>query len=370
MLTAIVFIFLWCFALPPFPAQQETFFKEIPPPLTDVSIIINPEALVNQIDAVLVYFQQYKNQDPEAVNAGLFSQLGISLTDVEATLRFLKDTVTEDIKNKTESRLEDPQFLKKHFRFFQWLPNPPPAPSDTSGAAHSPSREMIKITKYAVFTIQGSLKKNAVFKYALYSLPNDEKGMSPQEAEKHKDHLCRFRYTKQQVLAGAYDQGGAEPLAWVTRRGLEEALMEGTICVELPEGEKRFFNVDRGNGIPFDPTIKNHRLQQRYWYFGQVRQPQGYGLDIGSQMPIFPGAAFAGDIDNLGLGKVMGVFYHDPGSGKPKMVLGVLSDTGGAFRPNLSQLDYYIGVLNSRKEFNRIVKTLPSFAKVYFIIKK
>lgn len=361
IIAVIIFFSLWCFTPLSASAQQETFFKEIPAPLTDVSITINPETLVKQIDAVLDYFQKYKNQDPDAINAGLFSQLGISLADVETTLHFLKDTVTEDIRNKTGPRLADPQFLKKHFRFFQWLPHPPPA---------SPPHEMIKITKYAVFTIQGSLKKNAVFKYALYGLPDDEKGMPLQEAEKHRDHLCRFRYTKRQVLAGVYDQGGAEPLIWVTRRGLEEALMEGTICVELAGREKLFFNVDRGNDIPFDPTMKNHRHQQRYWYFGRVRQPQGYGLDIGSQMPIFAGAAFAGDIHSLGLGKVMGVFYNEPGSGKLKMMLGVLADTGGAFRPNLFQLDYYVGVLNSRKEFNQAVKTLPTFAEVYFIIKK
>lgn len=367
VLTVIIFFSLWWFAPLPTLDLPDTFFKETPPPLTDISIIINPEALVNQIDAVLDYFQKYKNQDTDAVNVGLFSQLGISLSDVEATLRFLRDTITEDIKNKTEPRMKDPQFLKKNFRFFQWLPHPPSATSD---APDAPDHEMIKITKYAVFTIKGSLKKNAVFKYALYSLPDDEKGMSLQEAEKHRESLHRFHYTKRQVLAGLYDQGGAEPLVWVTRRGLEEALMEGTICVELVEGEKRFFNVDRGNGIAFDPTLKNHRHQQRYWYFGRVRQPQGYGLDIGSQMPIYAGAAFAGDIDSLGLGKVMGLFYNEPGGGKGKMILGILADTGGAFRPNLFQLDYYVGVLNSRKEFNRVVKTLPAFAEIYFFIKK
>ncbi len=364
IIAAIIFFSLWCFAPPLVPTLPDTFFKETLAPLTDISITINPEALVNQIDAVLDYFLKYKNQDLEAVNAGLFSQLGISLSDVETTLRFLKDTVTEDLKNKTKLRLKDPQFLKKHLRFFQWLPHPPSATSD------APSHEMIKITKYAVFTIKGSLKKNAVFKYALYGLPDDEKGMSLQEAEKHRDRLCRFRYTKRQVLAGVYGQGGAEPLVWVTRRGLEEALMEGSICVELVGGKKLFFNVDRGNDIPFDPTIKNHRHQQRYWYFGRVRQPQGYGLDIGSQMPIFAGAAFAGDVYSLGLGKVMGLFYNEPGSGKGKMMLGILADTGGAFRPNLFQLDYYIGVLNSREEFNHAAKTLPAFAEVYFFIKR
>jgi hypothetical protein len=193
--------------------------------------------------------------------------------------------------------------------------------------------------------------------------------MSLEEAEKQKHRLSRFKYTKQQVLAGIYDKGGAKPLAWVTRQGLEEALMEGSICIELPGEEKKYFNVDRNNGLPYGPKIKNPRDQKRYWYFGEVQQPQGYGMDIHSQMRIFPGAGFAGDVYNLGLGKLLGLFYKDR-SGKQKMRIGILADTGGAFTPNLSQLDYYAGVFNTRAQFNQKVQTLPAFAEVYLFIKK
>jgi hypothetical protein len=65
----------------------------------------------------------------------------------------------------------------------------------------------------------------------------------------------------------------------------------------------------------------------------------------------------------------MGIFYKD-GNGKQEMRIGLLSDTGGAFTPNLSQLDYYAGVFNTRAQFNREVRTLPAFAEAYFFIKK
>ena len=47
----------------------------------------------------------------------------------------------------------------------------------------------------------------------------------------------------------------------------------------------------------------------------------------------------AGDIYNLGLGKL--VALEDPKSGELRLV--VLGDTGGAFQPNLFQLDDFAG---------------------------
>ncbi|HLP62814.1 MAG TPA: hypothetical protein VK186_28505 [Candidatus Deferrimicrobium sp.] len=356
-LAAIIFFsLLWIF---PQPSPAESFLKEMSPPLTGLSITVKPEALLKQIDAVLVYFQKYKNQDPKAIHAGLLSQMGITLADIENTLRFLKATISEDMTKGIESRLNDPLFLQKHFRFIKWRPQPQP-PID------SPAYEKIRITKYAVFTIDGALEKNDYFKYALYGLPNDERGLTLQGAEKKRDSLSRFRYTRQQVLNGVYEQGGAEPLVWVTRQGLEEALLEGTICVALEKGVTQYFNVDRANDISYDPS-KSPGDQARYWYFARVQQPRGYGLDIHSQLPIYAGAALAGDVYNLGLGKVMGILYNVPGSKRKKMILGILADTGGAFSPNLFQLDYYLGVLHSRNEFNRLIKTLPEFAEVFFI---
>jgi hypothetical protein len=320
--------------------------------LGKADVLIKQEALSDQIDAVLNYFHTYKEDDPFAVNAGIFSLLGITLADVEDTLRFSGKIIDEDRERGVPCRLTNPQFLNEHFRVIQWFPFRP---------GHSSAKE-IRLTKYAVFTIKGTLEKTTVCKYALYALPSDEKGMSLKEAEKKKDSLSRFRYTKQQVLDGAYEEGGAEPLIWVTRDGLEESLMEGSICVELPNGEKRYFNVDRNNGISYDPRIRSPRDQKRYWYFGRVAQPRGYGMDIQSQMPIFPDAAVAGDVYNLGLGKLMGISYIGK-DGNRKIRLVILADTGGAFSPNLDQLDYYCGVIQTGNDF----REHPEFVRVYIL---
>ena len=320
--------------------------------LGKADIVLKQKELSDQIDAVLNYFHTYKGDDPSAVNAGIFSRLGITLADVEATLRFSRKIIDEDREKGVPCRLTDPKFLNEHFQVIQWFP---------FRSGHSSARE-IRLTKYAVFTIKGNLEKTTVYKYALYALPFDEKGMSLKEAEKKKDSLSRFRYTKQQVLDGVYEDGGAVPLIWVTRDGLEESLMQGSICVELPNGEKRYYNVDRNNGFSYDPRIRNPRDQKRYWYFGRVDQPRGYGMDIQSQMPIFPDAAVAGDVYNLGLGKLMGISYNGK-DGERKIRLVILADTGGAFSPNLYQLDYYCGVIQTRNEF----REHPEFVRVFIL---
>ncbi|MCK4766196.1 MAG: DMT family transporter [Candidatus Aminicenantes bacterium] len=327
-----------------------SLFREAP--LPEAEVLCKPAALLKQIDAVLGYFKKYREKDPQAVNAGLFSFLNVTLEDVEETLLFCRDTLKEDLRTGRECRLRDPHFLNAHFRVLRWYPSP----------RKSRPKERIRITKYVVYTIEGRKKKDKVFCCALYALPEDEQGMSLQEAEKQKSSLSRFKYTKQAVLAGAYDKGGATPLVWVTGRGLEEALMQGTICVKDRRGKKRFFNVNRGNEIPYDGKIRNPKKQKRYWYFSAVSEPKGYGLDIDSMIPIYADAAFAGDVFSLGLGKLMAIKGD-------RIRLGLLADTGGAFTPNLNRLDYFAGVFDSAAGFWKKAGTIPQFAEVYILIK-
>lgn len=329
--------------------------------LADASVVIDSGAVVKQVEAVLSYFKEYRERDPVVVSAGMFSRLGVTFSDVEVTLRFIKKVIDEDRSKGVSCRLGDVGFLGRHFRVFRWFPYRPGGLGLGVGE--------VRITKYAVFTIGGSLKRTPVYKHALYGLPDDERGMALEEAEERRRGLSRFRYTKQQVLEGVYDRGGAEPLVWVTRKGVEEALMEGTVCVRLVGGGEKYFNVDRSNGVPYDPEIGNPRDQRRYWYFGRVDWPRGYGMDIGSQVRIYSGGVFAGDVYNLGLGKLIGVFYKGSG-GKRVMRLGILADTGGAFSPNLYKLDYYCGVLENRAEFRKKASSLPEFARVYILIKR
>ncbi len=344
--------------LPGLPPGANELFQEASFP--EEAVHIEGEALARQIDQVLQYFQEYGTKDPQGVSPGMFSGLGITLADVSATLCFMRDILKEDLRRGEELRLKDGRFLIRHFRCFRWHPRP--------GNPEQPGR--IRITRYAVFTVPGRGKREGAYRYALYQLPDDEQGMTLEEAEKHRHRLSRFRYSKQQVMAGAYDKGGAKSLVWLTRGGLEKALMQGTICVRFKHGRLKYFNVNRHNGIPFDPNIENPRDQQRYWYFAEINAPRGYGLDIESMITIYPHAAFAGDVFNLGLGKLIGIRYPKPNSHGHEIRLGILADTGGIFSPNLNQLDYFTGVIDSQEKFKNAVKAIPEYVEAFILIKK
>ena len=330
---------------------QAGLFREAALPARKV--VLAPGAMLKQIEQVLEYIRKYRQKDAHAVDPGLFSSHGVTLKDVEETLIYCRDILNEDSEKGKRTRLRDPSFIKTHFRVLRWYPE----------AKNPTKKDRIRITKYAVFTIDGREKRDNTFKYALYELPDDENGMSLQEARKHKDKLSRFKYTKQMVLAGAYEKGGAKPLIWVRRHGLEKALMQGTICVKDDRNRKRYFNVCRGNGVPYDPTIDDPKDQARYWYFAEVKEPKGYGMDSASMVTIYPDVAFAGDVVKLGLGKLLAI------AGR-KMRLGILADTGGAFTHGLDRLDYYTGVFYTNEGFWKKAKTIPEFAEVYILIKR
>jgi hypothetical protein len=51
-------------------------------------------------------------------------------------------------------------------------------------------------------------------------------------------------------------------------------------------------------------------------------------------------------------------------------MLGIIADTGGAFLPNLGQLDYLAGVFPSRREFWEYNRRLPEYTQAYILIQK
>ncbi len=156
------------------------------------------------------------------------------------------------------------------------------------------------------------------------------------------------------------------PIIWLSREGIEEALLQGTISVTLPDGKQRLFNVDKCNDIPYDRSIKDKHAQKRYWYFKEVAGFYGFKGKVES----VPGISLAGDVYNLGLGKLIALKSTNKETHKPELRLGILSDTGGAFENNLYQLDCFTGLFNTRDEFNAHIKNLPMFAQAYILIKK
>ncbi|MGH8001798.1 MAG: hypothetical protein ACREPR_20820, partial [Brasilonema sp.] len=257
-----------------------------------------------------------------------------------------------DIANKRATRLQDPNFINTNFRVIKW------------SAYNSPSssQKQLRITKYAVFTHPASHKKTSQYNIPIYSLKDNS-----MTTEKFYT-----KYTKQDVLSGIYEPGGkefgkVEPLAYLTREGFEEALMEGTILLNFTDGSKALFNVDRSNEMPYIRGVAA-TSQKRYWYFRQVNDIKGYGYKIDAKISIKPGVTFAGDVLNIGLGRVIVLEY--PKGGRKQLQLGVLADTGGAFLPNLHQLDFLAGIFQGRKDFGQHTRQLPEYATAYILVKK
>lgn len=297
------------------------------------------------------YYQDHTDDDPNLLRPGVLSTQGVSVEDILKTLDFMIAVLQEDIANNRPTRLQDPNFINSNFRVIRWSAYNP----------KQPRRKNLRITKYAVFVHRGSRKKTSQFNIPLYSLK-----------ENAKTDKFYTKYTKQDVLSGIYEPGGkeygkVEPIVYMTREGLEEALMQGTILVDLGGGSSAYFNVDRSNEIPYVRGI-NRRLQKRYWYFREVKDIKGYGYKIDEKISIKSGVTFAGDVLNIGLGKMIVIEYMK--NGRRHLRMGVMADTGGAFLPNFHQLDFLAGIFKSKSSFNRHIKQLPTYAKAYILVKK
>jgi hypothetical protein len=289
--------------------------------------LLNGKVQFNETDLLTVlqntqaYFQAYSQANPDVQREGILGTQGVTAADVLDTLDFMIMTLQEDIASGQPIRLKDARFLNTNFQVIKWDAYDP----------KNPSERLVRLTKYAVFKHPGSRRQTSEFNVPLYQLKEG--------AESDRFYL---KYTKQEVLSGIYETGGAEfgraePLAYLTREGFEDALLQGTILINFTDGTSDFFNVDRNNGIAYIPGVSAYR-QGRYWYFRAVDGIKGYGHQFESKISIKPGVTFAGDVLNLGLGKIVAL-AHSTG-GRSQLQLGVVADTGGAFLPNLHQLDF------------------------------
>ncbi|MEH2064811.1 MAG: hypothetical protein V7K50_21560 [Nostoc sp.] len=324
-------------------------FSPVQLPTTKVNF--NQGDLLTVLANTRKYFQDYTAEDPDILRTGILATEGVTVTDVLKTLDFMIAILKEDIANNRATRLQDPKFINTNFRVIKW-------------SAYNPNnkqQKQLRITKYAVFTHSGSRKKTSTFNIPIYSLK-----------ENSDNDKFYTRYTKQDVLSGIYEPGGREfgkvtTLAYLTRNGLEEAIMEGTILINFTDGYQAFFNVDRNNGMSYIRGLKA-TAQKRYWYFREVDAIKGYGYKIDAKISIKPGVTFAGDVLNIGLGKVI-VIEHTQG-GRKHLQMGVIADTGGAFLPNLYQLDFLAGIFKNKKDFGQHITQLPDYATAYFLVKK
>lgn len=318
--------------------------------LPNHQVDFNEADLLAVLTNVKTYFESHSQNDSTALREGILGTGGVTIQDIKDTLAFMINTLEQDIALQRPSRLKDPNFINTHFQVVKWQPYNP----------QQPDQNQLRITKYAVFAHQGSRTKTAEFNTPIYQL----------KPEYAVDKFFQ-NYSKQEVLTGIYETGGKEqgkvtPLAYLTRQGLEDALLQGTILIRFDDGSSAYFNVDRNNGIAY-VRGQPQREQKRYWYFKQVDAIKGYGPKT-AKIAVRPGVTFAGDVLNIGLGKII-MLEHNTG-GTQQLNMGVLADTGGAFLPNLYQLDFLAGVFPSHDQFKQHISTLPAYANAYILIKK
>jgi membrane-bound lytic murein transglycosylase len=350
-------IVLLCCVFVPMAEAAPTFKPQTP--ALQGSIEANSQALCTTAKNTLNYLNKGSGYDASVIHDG--KVLPIPLSRIKATLRFIC---------LHQQELNDPQFLRQHFEFIRWYPDVSQA---QAFAQHKPLLQKlpankILMTKYYVHLAKASAIKQPTHPYPLYGLPTDEQSMTLEEADKHKE-LIRFHYGKQAILKGALNNKSVPTLAFLSRDDLESALLQGTVVTAFQQGQSpKIFNVHRVNNIPYDRN-KGPYQQERYWYFKEVDGVKGYGKDADNKITVDPKVTFAGDLAQLGLGKLLMIQYQSK-QHQPITKLGILADTGGAFANNLYQVDYLAGAYAGKAAFMQGVAGIPDYVEAYFMVLK
>jgi membrane-bound lytic murein transglycosylase len=319
------------------------------------------------------YFTQF-SADKFAVHSGTVFDESVTLARVEQTLKFICQIYREDVGANQQSRLHDENFLTKNFDFYRWVPDIATAQKIAIKSTNVRKTNMLNaipndkifLTKYYTKLLTASAVKTPVYNQALYALPYDEAGLTLIEANNNLT-IARNKYTRQEVIAGVLDDKKlAKALIWLTEEALHDVLLQGTGVVDV-NGKRRYFNVHRNNGIAYDYAI-GKREQARYWYFSEVPSIMGYGETLDSKIAITPQVSFAGNIAELGLGKLFMVSYQQADQQISR--LGVLSDQGGAFDDNLFQLDLLADSYYGWEDYHQANKHLPDYAKAWLMLMK
>ncbi|MDR3443290.1 MAG: hypothetical protein P4L65_09750 [Legionella sp.] len=329
-------------------------------PESAASYSINGAALCATAKETLAYLNKGSHYDPRVIHEGKVFKLPLSR--IKATLEFIC---------QHQNQLNNPAFVKQHFDFIRWYPDAAqaaPLKRTKPLIAHLPN-DKILMTKYYVHRAKASLKPTATYPVALYALPQDEHSLTLEEANA-RPGITRLNFGKQAILKGALIHKKVPVLAYLTRNDFEEALMEGTVVADFgtTARQEKTFNVHRCNNISYDKA-KNPYTQERFWYFKSVNGIKGYGKDADHKITVNGGVTFAADLEQLGLGKLLMIQYHDK-TGRLLTRAGIFADTGGAFENNLYQVDFLTGVYAGKSAFYEANRHLPDYVAAYFMVVK
>ena len=323
-----------------------------------------------------LYLSQGAEYDPATIHGGKSPWLTTPPERITETLAFICEVVNEDKQAGRASRLTDPNFITQAFELVRWLPDQQRASelSDGKPLLQRLPNDRVLMTKYYIRLTNGQPQRTSEAPHALYGLPFDEAHLSLDEADAMRDSITRYRYGKQAIVAKETNPSQtnemnslAPPLIWLSRDDLEGALLQGTAVVDEPNGPRRYFNVHRNNGVAYDRTIRPEQ-QERYWYFKEVPGVLGYGKDADYKIPIKPQVTVAGDIFQLGLGRL--ILLRTEEHGQPVFRLTVMADTGGAFHDNLYQLDWLSGYYRDWDDYHRNNRHISDYADAWLLLKR
>jgi hypothetical protein len=364
----ILFSFISCIAHAQFVLDKHPDINA----LSDIDV----EKLCQVASKTHQYLTQFSD-DSFAVHQGKNLSSQITLERVKNTLEFLCRVANEDKNLANSNKLKNNDFLRENFEFHRWLPDKNQADSWAKQRPNTVKKRLVNnipedkifLTKYYTKLLDASAVRTEKYDQALYSLPFDEVELTLEQAELSKQKLTRFRYTRQEVIEGVLLTNKlAKPLIWLTEEALHDVLLQGTGVVEV-KGKRRYFNVHRNNGIAYDYTI-GKREQARYWYFSEVPSIMGYGKTLNSKIAISPNVSFAGNVADLGLGKLFLVNYQNNKTKQQENQLGILADQGGAFDNNLFQLDWLKGSYRGWKDYYQANKHLPDYVNAWLLLVK
>ncbi|HEY7776861.1 MAG TPA: MltA domain-containing protein, partial [Kineobactrum sp.] len=334
------------------------------------------EALCEVARATNAYLAKGTEYDPAAIHGGTVTTARVPVTRIRDTLAFICAVEEQDSRTGQASRLTSPAFIAQHFDLVKWHPDSAGAAalSDAKPLLQNLPADKLLLTKYYVRLARGSAEQTAARPHALYGLPHDEAQLSLDAADARKSTITRYAHGKQDIVqletntaSAGYLASLAPPLAWLSRADLEGALLQGTAVVNDERGQRRYFNVHRNNGVAYNRT-RAPEEQERYWYFKEVPGILGYGKDADYKIPVKPLVTVAGDIFQLGLGRL--VLLRTEEAGEPVLRLTILADTGGAFHDNLYQLDWLSGYYHGWDDYYAANRHRADYADAWLLLKK
>ncbi len=326
--------------------------------LGNIPIATNPDFLAKISDVTSSFLKQVLKNKGKYVKptVGVLQRYNVTMSDVIETLDFIAQ-----IAAHSPEKLYDCTFIDKYFTLYRWY-----APDDKYETCfpqgHCTFPHCLRITHYNVAKLHASTHKKGEYVIPLYEKPSDEHNKCPEEIRQNKSKHIRFSYGRKKIMRGILDNKKEmkKPFAWVMVSEYKNLVRQGSGMLAFSDGTHAMVEVAAHNGMKGDDS---------YWYCALIPEvPQGKKYH--HKIRPLPGVSFAGDIENVGLGKLLCTIGINQETGKREAHLGVLMDTGTAFKNNPYHLDLYMGYFDNPLHFVAHSKKFPASGQVYILIKK